>query len=49
MTRDTFIKHKEDAMICEENGLIIANYNVWVTQQKSKPVAQAIVHYIMAK
>jgi len=49
MTRDTFIKHKEDAMICEENGPIIVNYNVFLTQLESKPVALPIVIYITTK
>jgi hypothetical protein len=39
MTRDTLIKHKEIAMIYEENGPIIANYNVLITKPKSKSVA----------
>jgi hypothetical protein len=32
MTRNTLIKHKEDAVICEESGLVIANYNALITQ-----------------
>ncbi len=39
MMKDTFIKHKENVMICEESGPVIANYNVLITQLKSKPVA----------
>ncbi len=39
MTRDTLIKHKEIAMIYEENGPIIANYNVLITKPKFKSVA----------
>jgi hypothetical protein len=31
--------HKEVAVICEESGLAIANYNALITQPKSKPVA----------
>jgi hypothetical protein len=46
MTRDTFIKHKESAMIYEENEPVITNYNVLLTQPKSKPVAQPIINYI---
>jgi hypothetical protein len=43
MARDTFIKHKEDAMIYEENGPIITNYNVVSTQLESKLVTLPIV------
>lgn len=39
MTRDTLIKHKEDVVNCEENGLVIANYNALITQPKSKPIS----------
>jgi hypothetical protein len=39
MTRDTLIKHKEVAIIYEESGLVIANYNVLLTQLESKPIA----------
>jgi hypothetical protein len=45
MTRDIFIKHKEAAIICEESGPIIANYNALITQLESKPVAQPIITY----
>ncbi len=31
MARDTFIKHKEAIVICEENGSVIANYNALIT------------------
>jgi len=31
MARDTFIKHKEAIVICEENGPVIANYNAFIT------------------
>jgi hypothetical protein len=47
MIRDTYIKHKEIAMICEKNGPIITNYNTLIIQPKSKLVARPIVHYIM--
>jgi len=30
MIKDTLIKHKETIMICEESGLVIANYNVLI-------------------
>jgi len=39
MTRNTLIEHKETIVICEESGLIIANYNDLITQLASKPVA----------
>jgi hypothetical protein len=39
MTRDTLIKHKEVVVNCEENGLVITNYNALITQPKSKPVS----------
>jgi hypothetical protein len=44
MTRNGLVKHKEDVVICEESGLVIMNYNVLLTQQKSKLVAQPIVN-----
>ncbi len=47
--KDTLIKHKEDAMICEESGPVIANYNVLTTQPESKLVAQPIVTYTKTK
>jgi hypothetical protein len=34
MTKDTLIKHKEVAIICEESGLIITNYNALIIQPK---------------
>ncbi len=39
MARNTLIKHKEDVVICEENGIVIANYNALITQPKSKLIA----------
>jgi hypothetical protein len=47
--KHTFVKHKEVEMICEENGLVITNYNVLITQPKSKPIAQPIVNYTTIK
>jgi hypothetical protein len=49
MTRDTLINHKEVVVICEENELVIANYNVLLFQLESKLVAQPIVHCIITK
>jgi hypothetical protein len=49
MTKDTLLKHKEIIVICEENGLIIANYNVLITQPKSKLVAQPKGTYTTTK
>jgi hypothetical protein len=42
MTRDTFIKHKKVAMIFEESGLVIGNYNALITQLESNLVAHPI-------
>jgi hypothetical protein len=49
MVRNTFIKHKEVAIMCEESGLIITNYNALITHPKSKLVAQLVVTYIIIK
>jgi hypothetical protein len=49
MTKYTLIKHKEITMICEESGLVIENYNVLITQPKSKLVAQPIIIYTTAR
>jgi hypothetical protein len=49
MARDTFIKHKEVVIICEESGPIITNYNILIIQQKFKLVTQPIVIYTIAK
>jgi hypothetical protein len=49
MTRNTLIKHKEATVICEENGLIITNYNALLTQPESKSVTQPIVNYTITK
>ncbi len=49
MTRDTFIKHMEAIMICEESGMVITNYNALIIQPESKSVAQPIVHFTMTK
>jgi hypothetical protein len=38
MVRDTFIKHKEATIICEESGLVITNYNALITNPQSKSV-----------
>jgi len=45
MTKNTLIKHKEVAVICQENGPVITNYNDLITQPKSKLIAQPIVIY----
>ncbi len=39
MARNTFIKHKEVVVICEESGPIIANYNTLIIHPESKLVA----------
>jgi hypothetical protein len=49
MTRNTFSKHNESALIYEKNGLIITNYNTSIIQLESKPVARPIIHYITTK
>jgi hypothetical protein len=49
MIRYTLIKHWEAAMICEENGPVIADYNVLITQLEFKLITQPIVHYITTK
>jgi hypothetical protein len=38
MTKDTLIKHKEVAIICEESGSVIANYNALIIELESKPI-----------
>jgi hypothetical protein len=38
MAKDTFVKHKEAVIICEKNGLVIANYNALITHLKSIPI-----------
>jgi hypothetical protein len=43
------IKHKEVVVICEESGLIIANYNALIAQLESKLVTQSIVIYTIVK
>ncbi len=43
MEKDSFIKHKEDVMICEESGLVIANYNALLTQPETK----LVINYIL--
>jgi hypothetical protein len=32
MTKDTFIKHKDIVVNCEESRLVVANYNALITQ-----------------
>ncbi len=49
MMRDTMIKNKKVAVICEKNGSIIANYNALITQLESKLVTQPIIIYTIAK
>jgi hypothetical protein len=49
MARNTLIKHNEVVVICEENGIIIANYNALIIQLESKLVAQPIVTYTTTK
>jgi mannitol/fructose-specific phosphotransferase system IIA component (Ntr-type) len=49
VVKDTVIKHKEVAVIFEESGPIIANYNALIIHPKSKPIAQAIVTYTTTK
>jgi hypothetical protein len=38
MEKATLIKHKKVVMICEESGLVIANYNALFTQLEVKPI-----------
>jgi hypothetical protein len=45
MVRDSFIKHKEVVVICEENGPVMANYNALIIHPKSKPIAKHVVIY----
>jgi hypothetical protein len=49
MVRDTLIKYKETAIIYEESGSVIINYNALITHPKSKLVTQPIVTYTTAK
>jgi len=49
MTKDTLISYKELIVICEECGLVITNYNILITQLKSKLVAQPIITYITTR
>ncbi len=49
MARDTFIKHKEATLICEENGPVIVNYNALIIPLESKLIAQPIVIYTITK
>ncbi len=49
MKKNTLIKHKEVVVICEESGMVIANYNALRTHPKSKLVAQPSVTYITFK
>jgi hypothetical protein len=49
MGKDILIKHKEATMICEESGLVIANYNTLLTQLETKPIAQPMVTYITTR
>jgi hypothetical protein len=45
MQKTILIKHKKDAMIYEESGLVIANYNALFTQLEVRPIAQPMVTY----
>jgi hypothetical protein len=47
--RYIFKKHKEVAVIYEESGLIIPNYNAFITHPESKLVAQLVVTYTTTK
>jgi len=38
MVRDTIMKHKEIAIIYEESGSVIINYNALISHPKSKSV-----------
>jgi mannitol/fructose-specific phosphotransferase system IIA component (Ntr-type) len=49
MVRNTLIKHKEIAIIYEENGSVIINYNALISHPKSKLVAQLVITYTIAK
>jgi hypothetical protein len=49
MVRNTLIKHKEIAIIYEESGLVIINYNALISHPKSKLVAQLVITYTTAK
>jgi hypothetical protein len=49
MTKDSLVKHKEVVLICEENGLVMANYNVLIIHPESKLIAQPIVIYTIVK
>jgi hypothetical protein len=49
MMRNSLIKPKKVVVICEESGLVIANYNALIIQLESKPIAQPIVTYTTTK
>jgi hypothetical protein len=49
MVINSIIKHKEVAIIYEDNGLVISNYNTLITQLESKSVAQPIITYATIK
>jgi hypothetical protein len=38
MAKDTFSKHMESIVICEESGPIITNYNILITHPEFNPV-----------
>jgi mannitol/fructose-specific phosphotransferase system IIA component (Ntr-type) len=49
MVRNTLTKHKETAIIYEESGSVIINYNALITHPKSKLVTQLVISYTIAK
>jgi len=49
MEINAFIKHKEIAIIYEESGLVIINYNALITHPKSKLVTCLVVTYTIVK
>jgi hypothetical protein len=49
MAKNTLIKHKEVAIIYEENKLVIINYNALITHLESKSITQPLVTYDIAK
>jgi hypothetical protein len=45
MKRNTLIEHKEAIVICEENGPISLNYNVWLTTLKADIITNSSTYW----
>jgi hypothetical protein len=49
MKRNILIEHKEDAIVCEENGHVNLNYNILPTKLEVNTIVKHVIFVVRAK